>query len=117
MGLGDITAWLSGKQGDDYKSGYMFTFLMKKFENDENVAKSYALRLLVHYLGDIVQPLHCEDLYSSEFPEGDKGANLFTLPNHYGVNELHALWDKVLYTQRNNIARPFTSETWDEFKP
>lgn len=54
VGLDDITSWLSGKRGEDYKDGYMYTFLMKKFDNDENVAKSYALRLLIHYMGDIV---------------------------------------------------------------
>lgn len=94
----------------------MYTFLMNKFENNENVAKSYALRLLIHYVGDIVQPFHCEDLYSSQFPTGDKGANLFTIPYHYGVDELHALWDQVLYTQRTFITRPFTTSSWDEFQ-
>ena len=78
-GLAQITAWLSGKQGDAYKDQYIYTFLMSKFENDENVAKSYALRLLVHYMGDIVQPFHCENLYSGEFPDSDKGGNLFPL--------------------------------------
>lgn len=68
-------------------------------------------------MGDLVQPFHCENRFDSEFPDGDKGANLFPLKYHYDVDELHALWDKVLYTQHNNIARPFTTETWDEFQP
>jgi len=63
------------------------------FPGNENVAKSYALRLLIHYVGDIHQPFHAEDQYSSIFPDGDKGGNLFTLPNHYSSNELHAVWD------------------------
>jgi len=117
VGLYDIVAWLSGKQGDAYLTSYMYTYLMAKFNNNENVAKSYALRLLVHYMGDIVQPFHSEDRYNSEFLTGDKGANLFPLPYHYGVDELHALWDYVLYTQRTNIARPFTQESWDAFQP
>ena len=95
----------------------MYKHIMYEFKNDEDVAKSYALRLLIHYIGDLVQPLHCESLYSSEFPHGDRGANDFKLKNHYSVSELHALWDKVLYTQKDNIARPFTSETWDAFQP
>ena len=116
IGMHDIRLWLSGKGGDDYKDGYMYTFLMKKFDNDENVAKSYALRLLIHYMGDIVQPLHCEMRYNPDYPEGDKGGNTFPLPNHYSIDELHALWDMVLYTQHTNIARPFTEETWDSFQ-
>jgi len=116
VGITDMVAWLSQKQGTTYKSGYMYTFLMKKFNNDENVAKSYALRLLIHYIGDLVQPFHCESRYSSQYLAGDKGANAFPLPNHYEVNELHALWDKVLYEERHNIARPFTESTWSTFQ-
>lgn len=71
---------------------------MNRFDNNENVAKSFALRLVIHFVGDIVQPFHCESLYSSEFTEGDAGANAFPLKYHYTVDELHALWDKVLYT-------------------
>lgn len=111
-----MVAWLSQKQGTTYKSGYMYTFLMKKFDNNEKVAKSYALRLLIHYIGDLVQPFHCESRYSSQYLVGDKGANAFPLPNHYEVNELHALWDKVLYEERHNIARPFTESTWSTFQ-
>ena len=103
--------------GTDYLDSYMYTYLMEKFDNNEDVAKSYALRLLIHYMGDIAQPFHCEDRYDDEFKEGDKGANLFPLPYHYEVDELHALWDKVLYDQHNNIARPFTESTWDDFQP
>jgi len=93
VGMYDIVAWLSGKQGTDYLTSYMYTFLMNKFANDEDVAKSYALRLLIHYLGDIVQPFHCENRYNTEFTAGDKGANAFPLKYHYTVDELHALWD------------------------
>ena len=67
-------------------------------------------------MGDIAQPFHCEDRYDSVETKGDKGANDFPLPYHYGVDELHALWDKVLYTQHTNIARPFTDESWTDFQ-
>lgn len=117
IGLENIVSWLSGKNGTAYLDSYIYTFLMEKFADDEDVAKSYALRLLVHYIGDIVQPFHCEDRYDSEFPEGDKGANLFPLKYHYDVDELHALWDKVLYTQHTNIARPISDTDWDELQP
>merc|ERR1712051_352035 len=116
IALNDITAWLSGKKGTTYKSHYLYTFLMKKFDNDENVAKSYALRLLIHYMGDLLQPFHCETRYNKEFSDGDKGANAFPLKNHYGVDELHALWDRILYDGKDNIDRPFTDDTWDAFQ-
>jgi hypothetical protein len=116
VGISDIVAWLSGKKGTTYKSHYMYPYLMNKFNNDENVAKSYALRLLIHYIGDLVQPFHCENRFNKDFISGDKGGNLFPLPNHYSIDELHALWDKVLYEERNNIARPFTDSTWTSFQ-
>ena len=117
VALDSIVAWLSGKEGTDYKTSYIYIHLMDEFANDEDVAKSYALRLLIHYMGDLVQPLHCENRYNSEFPDGDKGGNLFPLKYHYDVDELHALWDKILYTGYHNIARPFTTTTWDDFQP
>lgn len=67
--------------------------------------KSYALRLLIHYIGDISQPFHCESRFDQTFPTGDAGANAFALPSHYEVDELHALIDKVLYVERTNIPR------------
>ena len=96
--MDSIVQWISGKQGDSYKDSYIYIHLMDEFDNNEDVAKSYALRLMIHYMGDIVQPLHCEMRYNSDYPEGDKGGNTFPLPNHYSIDELHALWDMVLYT-------------------
>ena len=99
VGMTNLVAWLSGKQGDDYLDSYIYDYIQNRlYPDDEDNAKSYALRLLIHYAGDIVQPFHNEDRFDSEWPDGDKGANLFPLKYHYDVDELHALWDKVLYT-------------------
>ena len=38
---------------------------------------SVALRLLIHYVGDFHQPLHCIDRYSDDYLNGDIGGNLF----------------------------------------
>lgn len=112
-----IVAWLSGKQGDGYKDSHIYKYLMeRKYPGNEDVAKSYALRMLVHFLGDIVQPLHSMNRYSAELPKGDKGGNGFKLPYRYRVKSLHSLWDKVLYEERYNIRRPFTEETWTKFQ-
>lgn len=86
------------------------------YPGNPDVAKSYALRLLIHYLGDIHQPMHVEARFNDENPTGDKGGNTFPLPYHYEVDELHALWDKVLYSEHANIARPFTDATYDAFQ-
>lgn len=37
---------------------------------------SFQLRALMHFVGDIHQPLHNAQLFSSRFPDGDEGGNL-----------------------------------------
>lgn len=55
--------------------------------------KAFALRMLLHIIGDIHQPLHTISIFSAEHPDGDKGGNLVQLaPNEIG-NNLHAYWD------------------------
>ena len=71
------------------------------------------MRLLIHYLGDIHQPLHATARVDKEYPVGDKGGNMFPLPGHYGVKELHAAWDKVLYEFHTTIAVPLSDNDWD----
>lgn len=118
IGLHNLVEWLSQKQGDDYLDSYIYDYIQNRlYPGDTGNAQSYALRLLIHYVGDIVQPFHNMDRFDAEWPDGDSGANLFPLKYHYDVDELHALWDKVIYTQHTNIARPFTTATWDEFQP
>jgi S1/P1 Nuclease len=77
----------------------------------EDFTKLQALRLLVHFVGDIHQPLHCGTGFYTFSESGspqldiepesafgkpnDRGGNLL----YYGANaiqQLHALWDKVL---------------------
>jgi hypothetical protein len=38
----------------------------------------------------------------SEYPTGDAGGNAFPMKNHYDVDELHALWDTVIYENHNS---------------
>jgi len=85
---------------------------MKRVDNEE-AGKSLALRLLIHYYGDIHQPLHSVGRYSQENPKGDKGGNGFELKYHLGAKNMHSLWDSVLYTYRKTMHRPFSQDTWD----
>ena len=83
--------------------------------NTETEAKSMALRLIIHFMGDIHQPLHDSNMFSKEFPKGDKGGNTILMKNHYTVKNLHSLWDTVLYKYHKTIYRPFTAESFDDF--
>ncbi|HWA83366.1 MAG TPA: S1/P1 nuclease [Fimbriimonadaceae bacterium] len=59
-----------------------------------------ALRYLIHFVGDVHQPLHAVTMESDEHPNGDRGGNdfpiktddLFTSMQNPPTN-LHSLWD------------------------
>ena len=63
------------------------------------LGQSLSLRQLIHFVGDIHQPLHVINRYSNRFPEqeGDLGGNRFKI-QHYNVtywNNLHWIWDHI----------------------
>ena len=85
---------------DDTSSGsteYMKT-IKENFE-DEQDQKAFALRLIIHYIGDIHQPLHTVAEVNHSHPKGDKGGNDEKVPDTTGdgVDNLHAIWDSVIY--------------------
>jgi hypothetical protein len=69
----------------------------------DNNAKAQALRLIIHFVGDIHQPLHCATRVDSAHPEGDRGGNLVKI-KITGANgkskstNLHSYWDGGLTT-------------------
>jgi len=66
------------------------------------------LRLLIHIVGDIHQPLHVATLYSRNFTNGDEGGNSFKIQYDSEINELHALWDAALGKLEQDIPRPLS---------
>lgn len=62
--------------------------------NATSLEKGIALRILVHVVGDIHQPLHAATRVSSEYPDGDRGGNLVVLYKNRIAKNLHAYWDK-----------------------
>mmetsp|Transcript_11519 Transcript_11519/g.8425 ORF Transcript_11519/g.8425 Transcript_11519/m.8425 type:complete len:188 (+) Transcript_11519:3-566(+) len=64
--LGQLVSWLKGEE-EGYLSGYVYKDISKKYP-DEEVAKSAALRMLIHYMGDIHQPLHNSERFGTEDP-------------------------------------------------
>lgn len=54
----DIIQWLSN-DGTNYQSSFVYTTMQAQLSSlSELERRSYALRLLIHYIGDIHQPLH-----------------------------------------------------------
>lgn len=68
--------------------------------------KGLSLRILIHVVGDIHQPLHAAAQISGQYPKGDLGGNLFKLgSNPIGTN-LHKYWDNgagILLNQRKQF--------------
>ncbi len=58
------------------------------------LAKGTALRILIHVVGDIHQPLHAAMRVSRAYPEGDRGGNLVVLHKNKIAKNLHSYWDK-----------------------
>ena len=56
--------------------------------------KGVALRVLMHVVGDIHQPLHAVTRISVDLPQGDRGGNLVILPHNSIAKNLHAYWDR-----------------------
>lgn len=67
---------------------------------DDN-ARAQALRFIIHFVGDIHQPLHCSTRVDAAHREGDRGGNLFNIrvrnANGRMTREtLHHFWDAGL---------------------
>jgi hypothetical protein len=56
-------------------------------------AQAQALRLIIHFVGDIHQPLHCATRVSSANPDGDRGGNLVSINVAGKKTNLHSYWD------------------------
>ena len=72
--------------------------------------------MLIHYIGDISQPLHTTSVVDHEYPDGDQGGNLETIePVIEGVSDLHYVWDSVIYEWTGYPELPMNEELWQKF--
>lgn len=56
-----------------------------------SVEQARQLAFLVHFVGDIHQPLHSTSVFTNELPGGNVGGNAFNLEGKW--RNLHMLWD------------------------
>lgn len=75
------------------------------------IEKSFVLRLFIHLVGDIHQPLHCASRSTKLYPYGDKGGNLFKI-EHPNFKNLHSLWDSGLGAL-DELPRPLSVKEQD----
>ena len=78
-------------------------------------ARAFALRMVVHLVGDIHEPMHCITRCSQEHPKGDLGGNLFKLEDPTGshLSNLHKFWDAMGGQYVNTIAKLCPYGDWD----
>ena len=115
----DMVATWHGRAGPYSPGGFLsdqdFARISVKYRNNDGVAavkksiatlsnpqagkweKAFCLRVLLHVVGDLHQPLHCTQVYSEQFPEGDKGGVKFPLsgPDLLTRKHLHGFWDSI----------------------
>jgi hypothetical protein len=66
-----------------------------------------SLRYLLHFVGDIQQPLHSSDAFYASQPHGDAGGNGFYVTGTW--NNLHSLWDAGGGYLTDSMSRPLSS--------
>eukprot|EP00922_Rhytidocystis_sp_ex-Travisia-forbesii_P068707 GHVS01102466.1.p1 GENE.GHVS01102466.1~~GHVS01102466.1.p1 ORF type:complete len:327 (+),score=49.78 GHVS01102466.1:297-1277(+) len=66
--------------------------------DSSGLSANLQLRLLIHIMGDIHQPMHCVETFMTHLPDGDRGGTKIKVDNTCvapSVTSLHALWDSV----------------------
>ena len=75
--------------------------------NVAQVDQAINLRYLLHFVGDIQQPLHSSTAVSAASNTGDAGGNNFNLTGYW--SNLHSLWDAGGGYLTNSISRPLSA--------
>ena len=51
--------------------------------------------------------------YTKDYPNGDRGGNSYPLTKTDDIDELHALWDSVLYEFDQDLSLPLSDSDWE----
>jgi hypothetical protein len=88
-----------------------FTEVLRDRSNS-NAERAEAAKFLIHFVGDIHQPLHCGD-------RGDKGGNLKKVRLLGGRKSLHSHWDSTLVDRARlgRSAEVFAASLAEEITP
>lgn len=110
-----ITTCVDLLKGNAIDADNLYLQQLQEWFSYEDDQKSFALRLIIHYVGDIHQPLHAVSEVSSQFTDGDRGGNDEWVPNKDGAGNMHAVWDSVMYTYEGYPNTPLNDTDWDWF--
>ncbi len=78
------------------------------------LGKSLSLRFLIHFVGDLHQPLHAEERITPDRPKGDMGGNLFKIAhyNNSAIDNLHFIWDEMFENYNESIRSNLPKEKY-----
>ena len=75
------------------------------------VDKARQLAFLIHFVGDLHQPLHSTSYYNNDLPAGNLGGNAFPIASFGRWKNLHAAWDDGCgFSSNLNDINPYGSE-------
>jgi len=83
--LYQLIDWLTNTTG--YQDTESYQKITSHYNEEEG--RSIALRIVIHLIGDLHQPLHNIARINDDYPKGDKGGNEFPLKKKYSVENLH----------------------------
>ncbi|KAK3271627.1 hypothetical protein CYMTET_20038, partial [Cymbomonas tetramitiformis] len=75
---------------------------------------AFALRMLIHFVGDLHQPLHCVDRFAPNLTKGDDGGNKVMVEVDGQTMSLHGYWDSAAGLLADNLTRPLNGASDDQ---
>ncbi|MGZ4987377.1 MAG: S1/P1 nuclease [Limisphaerales bacterium] len=99
----------TGVSQDSYDVVRAINLCVQQLANPSTTQSNQAiyLRYLIHFVGDIQQPLHASTAVFATAPSGDAGGNGFVITGYGG--ELHALWDQGGGFISASVGRPLSA--------
>ena len=90
------------KNGDCLIAAITSQIAILKQSNEPTPERRNALKFIVHFIGDLHQPLHCYD-------NNDRGGNEITVRWLGKKTNLHAVWDNKIITYHNENVYDYTA--------
>lgn len=78
---------------------------------------TFAFANLIHFVGDVHQPLHAATRYSEAHPHGDRGGNAVHVKVDGVETNLHALWDNMCTSAKtHSLKRPLDASHYEALR-
>lgn len=108
----DLTIPATKPEGENIISAILRFERVLQNRSDSDQERAQALRYLLHFVGDIHQPMHNVARDSDAFPAGDRGGNDFSIGDcglRPRPKNLHFLWDMACGMFPQRFPRPLDS--------